>query len=114
MTQETRFWSGLRRRRRLGRIGRTGDIERDWGYNLGMAGAIAKTSTHVPVEVYLQSDYEHDCDYVDGEIEERPAGGWDHATWQKVLLLFFALREKQWKIFVQPELRVQISAKRYR
>ena len=32
------------------------------------------TTTHVPVEVYLRSSYEPDAEYVDGEIEERPAG----------------------------------------
>ena len=36
--------------------------------------------THVPVEVYLRSSYEPDADYVDGVIEERPTGEFDHSS----------------------------------
>jgi Uma2 family endonuclease len=75
---------------------------------------MATTSTHVPVEVYLQADYEHDCDYVDGEVEERSLGGYDHATWQAVLVMFFGLKQKEWDIKVRPELRLQVSSTRYR
>jgi hypothetical protein len=40
------------------------------------------TTTHIPIEVYLRSSYEPDAEYVDGVIEERPAGENDHSTWQ--------------------------------
>lgn len=75
---------------------------------------MATTATRVPVEVYLQADYEHDCDYIDGEVLERPVGGWDHATWQTMLVLFFGVRQKEWGIFVRPELRVRVSPDNYR
>ncbi|PWU00781.1 MAG: hypothetical protein C5B51_24370 [Terriglobia bacterium] len=35
--------------------------------------------TLVSVEEYLHTDYEPDCDYLDGVIEERNAGEKDHA-----------------------------------
>ncbi len=44
------------------------------------------TTTHVPVEVYLRSSYEPDAEYVDGKIEERPMGEFDHAAWQLAIL----------------------------
>src|ERR1700690_521403 len=47
------------------------------------------TTTHVPVEVYLRSSYEPDAEYVDGSIEERPAGLFDHASWQGAILIRF-------------------------
>jgi Uma2 family endonuclease len=75
---------------------------------------MATTATHVPVEVYLDTNYEHDCDYIRGEVLERPLGGWDHATWQANLVMFFGLRQKKWCILVRPELRVQVSKDNYR
>lgn len=72
------------------------------------------TTTQVPVELYLRSSYEPDADYVDGEIEERPMGEFDHASWQYAILQWFAPHEKDWNIWVRPELRVQVSLTRYR
>jgi Uma2 family endonuclease len=71
------------------------------------------TATTVPVEAYLRSSYEPDAEYVDGVIEERPAGELDHASWQLAILLYFA-RHTEWKVRSLPELRVQVSASRYR
>ena len=72
------------------------------------------TTTHVPVEVYLRSSYEPDAEYVDGKIEERPMGEFDHASWQLAILRWFLQHEKEWGIRVLPELRVQVAATRYR
>ena len=72
------------------------------------------TTTHVPVEVYLRSSYEPDAEYVDGKIEERPMGEFDHAAWQLAILKWFLQHEKEWGIRVLPELRVQVAATRYR
>ena len=38
------------------------------------------TATTVPMEVYLRSSYEPDAEYVDGVIEQRPRGKYDHAA----------------------------------
>jgi Uma2 family endonuclease len=72
------------------------------------------TTTHVPVDVYLRSSYEPDAEYVDGQIEERPMGEFDHASWQLAILKWFLQHEKDWNIRVLPELRVQVAATRYR
>jgi hypothetical protein len=45
-------------------------------------------TTRVPVEVYLRSSCEPDAEYVDGTIEERPMGQFDHALWQQAILKF--------------------------
>lgn len=78
--------------------------------------AMAATMAHirVPVEVYLRSSYEPDAEYVDGEIEERPMGEYDHASWQEAILKWFWLHEKEWNIRTKPELRVQVSPARFR
>jgi len=72
------------------------------------------TTTHVPVEVYLRSSYEPDAEYVDGIIEERPMGEFDHAAWQLAIIKWFLRHEKEWGIRVLPELRVRVAPTRYR
>jgi Uma2 family endonuclease len=72
------------------------------------------TVTTVPLEVYLRSSYEPDAEYVDGVIEARPMGEYDHAAWQKAILAYLHEHRQEWNIRVLPELRVQISRSRYR
>ena len=68
----------------------------------------------IPVEEYLHTEYEPDAEYVDGEIEERPMGQFDHSSWQRAIQKWFLLREEEWNILVLPEQRVQVSLTRYR
>ncbi|HEV2463613.1 MAG TPA: Uma2 family endonuclease, partial [Acidobacteriaceae bacterium] len=70
--------------------------------------------SHIPVEVYLHSSYEPDAEYVDGEIEKRPMGEYDHAAWQEAIVLWFRQHGKEWGIRVKPELRVRVAPSRYR
>jgi Uma2 family endonuclease len=76
--------------------------------------AAAAQPTHVPLEVYLRSSYEPDAEYVDGVIEERPMGEYDHSSWQKAILVWFEQHAKEWGIRVRPELRVQVAKNRFR
>src|SRR5271170_1669904 len=72
------------------------------------------TTTRVPVEVYLRSSYEPDAEYVDGEIEERAVGEYDHADWQQAIQTWFGIHKKDWGIRVFAELQVQVAATRFR
>jgi Uma2 family endonuclease len=72
------------------------------------------TMTHVPVEVYLRSSYEPDAEYVDGKIEERPAGELDHAAWQEAISAWFRQHKAEWGLRALPELRVKVAANRFR
>jgi Uma2 family endonuclease len=76
--------------------------------------AAATQPAHVPLEVYLRSTYEPDAEYVDGVIEERPVGEYDHSSWQKAIIVWFEQHAKEWGIRVRPELRVQVSRSRFR
>ena len=69
-------------------------------------------STLVPVEEYLSTSYDPDCDYVDGELEDRNVGKKSHAKAQSNLLL--ALRIHYPSLFVVVEQRTRVSATRYR
>jgi Uma2 family endonuclease len=86
-----------------------GAVSSKQGEELTMA-----TTTHVPVEVYLRSSYEPDAEYIDGKIEQRPMGEFDHASWQQAIQRWFWQHKKEWNIRVLPELRVQVAATRYR
>ena len=66
-----------------------------------------------PVEEYLRTSYEPDADFVDGVVEERFLGEWDHASWQFALQYWFS-QHREWNLRVRPEVRIQVSATRYR
>ncbi|MEP6963282.1 MAG: Uma2 family endonuclease [Acidobacteriota bacterium] len=70
--------------------------------------------TPISVQEYLSTAYSPDCDFVDGEVQERNLGELDHGRLQKRLLMYFGLREKEWGIEVVPEQRVQVSPTRFR
>ena len=72
------------------------------------------TGTLISVEEYLATSYRPDCDYVDGRIEERNVGDWDHGSLQAAIAAYFVVRRKQWGISVATELRVQVKASRFR
>ncbi len=58
--------------------------------------------------------YHPDCDYVDGELEERNMGEWDHGEFQLALGTYLRSRRREWNIHVATELRVRVSPGRYR
>jgi Uma2 family endonuclease len=72
------------------------------------------TTTHVPVEVYLRSSYEPDAEYVDGKIEERPLGEFDHASWQEAVLAWFRQHRTEWGVRALPKLRLKVAETRFR
>ena len=86
--------------RQIGQVAAGGIMER--------MGAV----TLVPVEEYLSTSYEPDCDYVDGELEDRNAGEKGHAKAQGNLYLHLRTHYRTLCAFV--ELRIRVSASRYR
>jgi Uma2 family endonuclease len=68
--------------------------------------------TQISVEEYLNSSYEPDMEYVDGELVERNVGEWNHSGVQSNII--FALRRRYPDIKVMPELRSKVTSTRYR
>jgi Uma2 family endonuclease len=68
----------------------------------------------VPVEEYLATAYRPDCDYVDGEVQEREVGEQEHSRLQGLLMVYLGTRETQWQIRAFPEQRVQVRPSRFR
>jgi Uma2 family endonuclease len=71
-------------------------------------------TVRISVEEYLASSYRPDCDYVDGEVQERNLGEKEHALIQSALNYLFRHNRSAWSIEVYPELRVQVSASLFR
>jgi Uma2 family endonuclease len=72
------------------------------------------TGTLISVEEYLATSYRPDCDYVDGRIEERNLGEFDHSSLQTAVAIYLGSRQKQLGITVVVEQRVQVSPTRFR
>jgi Uma2 family endonuclease len=71
-------------------------------------------TTLVSIEEYLSSSYEPDCDYVDGVLEERNLGEYDHGNLQTTISAYLKYRARTWNVRVIVELRIRVSATRVR
>ena len=67
------------------------------------------TTTYIPVETYLNTVYEPDVDYVDGQIEERNVGEYDHNLVQLALVNWFNKNGKVWNLRAIQEQRTRTS-----
>ncbi|WP_158822385.1 Uma2 family endonuclease [Granulicella sp. S156] len=79
-----------------------------------MAAATVVRLPYLTVDEYLHTSYEPDVDYVDGRIEERNVGEWDHSDLQGEIISILRRQAKAWGIRAVPEVRVQTSATRFR
>jgi Uma2 family endonuclease len=72
----------------------------------------------VPVELtmddYLHSIYHPDCDFVDGHLEERNLGEYEHSILQAAVASWFVQHRKEWGIQVTTEYRTRVSPSRIR
>jgi len=72
------------------------------------------TGTIVSLDEYLSTTYDPDREYVDGELLERNMGEFDHSGIQGIVFAMLHSQRRQRSIHVFPELRVQVSATRFR
>lgn len=75
---------------------------------------MATTARPLTVDEYLHSNYSPDCDYVDGELQERNVGELDHTKLQTALAIWFGSHDKEWNIRTVVELRIQVAPTRFR
>jgi Uma2 family endonuclease len=68
----------------------------------------------VSVEDYLSTVYEHDCEYVDGVIEERDFGEFEHSFLQLFLGSIFVAHRAEWSIVAVSEQRIQVKPNSFR
>jgi Uma2 family endonuclease len=72
------------------------------------------TATLVPLEKYLHTVYRPDRDYVDGHLERRNVGEWNHARLQTALAQYLANNAERFRVNTVTEIRVQVTPTRYR
>ncbi|HEY0307358.1 MAG TPA: Uma2 family endonuclease [Acidobacteriaceae bacterium] len=68
----------------------------------------------VSVEEYLRTAYSPDCELVNGYVEERNLGEYEHSRVQHMLDRIFGNHEAEWQIKTAPECRLQVSATNFR
>ena len=68
----------------------------------------------ISMEEYLRSTYHPDRDYVEGVLEERNVGEFDHGTLQAMITAWFVNHRAEWNIRVITEWRNRVSVTRVR
>ncbi len=72
------------------------------------------TATQLTIEQYLATTYRPDCDYIDGELQERNLGKRDHSDIQRILVGILYANEYEWNVVGLPEQRLRVSPTRVR
>jgi Uma2 family endonuclease len=75
---------------------------------------MATASTLISIEEYLRTSYHPDCDFVDGQIEERNLGEREHGLLQAALTAWFFNKAKTWNIYAIVEQRIRVTTRRVR
>jgi Uma2 family endonuclease len=75
---------------------------------------MATVPTLLSIEEYLRTSYKPDADYVDGEIEERNLGEYEHGKIQSYLVFLFMMNSRDWQTDVVVEQRIRVAVDRVR
>jgi Uma2 family endonuclease len=75
---------------------------------------MATSPALLSIDEYLRTGYKPDVDFVDGEIEERNLGEFEHATFQIAIGSWFWSHRAEWSIQPVTEQRIRISPVRVR
>ena len=78
-----------------------------------MATAV-QIAAQTTLEEYLHTTYHPDCEYIDGNIEERNVGKWQHARLQWLIAAWFDRHQREWSCIGSTEQRIRISPTRIR
>jgi Uma2 family endonuclease len=68
----------------------------------------------VSIEQYLHTSFEHDAEFVEGRIVERPMPTWEHSRVQTFLAMTLGAMEKSAGFFAVTEQRVRTHPNRFR
>jgi Uma2 family endonuclease len=75
---------------------------------------MATAPTLLSIEKYLRTSYKPDVDFVDGEIEERNVGKYEHGKIQSLIATLFTVHEDDWQTDAVVEQRIRVSPSRVR
>lgn len=72
------------------------------------------TSPQISIIEYLNTDYDPDLEYVDGQLVERKVGKWEHGRIQALLGAWFCQHEEEWKIQTATDICTRVAWTRVR
>jgi len=75
---------------------------------------MATTPQLLSIGEYLRTSYHPDVDFIDGEIEERNVGKYEHSKMQLLIASLFANQEDAWGVDAVVEQRIRVAANRVR
>jgi Uma2 family endonuclease len=75
---------------------------------------MSTTALSVSLEEYLNTVYRPDRDYVDGRLQKRNVGKWDHADLQAALVEYLRQNARRFRVRTVQEIRVCVAPARYR
>ncbi len=75
---------------------------------------MAATTHTISVEEYLRTSYEHDPEYIDGEIRERPMPTRLRAFVQMAIGAWFFQHMEEWGILLYSEVRTRVRPQNFR
>jgi Uma2 family endonuclease len=78
-------------------------------YHNGMS-----VGTLISLDEYLRTSYRPDCDFIEGEVQERNVGKRRHAYAQGQIIVWFGRRSGSPRLIALPELRTRVAAGRVR
>jgi hypothetical protein len=76
--------------------------------------SLSPAAKRLSLEEYLRTSYRPDCEFVDGEIEEKNLGELEHSILQAALSAWFFNHRTEWRIVVMSEQRTRASGNRVR
>ena len=74
----------------------------------------APQSTYIYVREYLTTSYRPACAYVEGRIEERNVGAYEHGYLQALLAQLFLNNGKAWGVRALTDVRIQVKPTSFR
>jgi Uma2 family endonuclease len=75
---------------------------------------MATATTLISIDEYLRTSYHPDADFVDGQIEKRNLGEFEHARLQNIIAAVFYNNEKSWNVISVVEQRIRVAKNRVR
>lgn len=75
---------------------------------------MATPAPTISVDEYLRTSYRPDVEFIDGHLQEKPLGTWDHGRIQWLIAGWFLRHEREWGVQGALEVRTRVLDTRVR
>lgn len=63
----------------------------------------------ITIEEYLRTSYRPDVEFLDGRLQEKPLGTWDHGFIQGLIFAWFLQHRHEWGVLPSIDVRTRVS-----